>query len=144
MKIRLERFAQVPGMGTYGCLHIAGERLFTVEREWLDNVAFSSCIATGDYVLKKHKYRGDFDTFAIVGGTVSQYQQEGYERFACVFHVANKPEELCGCIGLGLSPAVFNKKWGVANSAVATERFLEILWASDDDVHTLEITSLGG
>lgn len=88
--------------GTFGTLEIGDKVFFTVEKPWLDNKPFESCIPDGDYELIPHgEYGKDGKVLAIVGGTVSHFKDSEHERYACLIHTANYPKDVVGCIGLG-------------------------------------------
>ena len=68
--------------------------LFTVERPWLDNKPFVSCIPTGTYTVKKRdgsnqdlKYPDAWEVLDVK------------HRWGILFHVANTPIDVVGCIG---------------------------------------------
>lgn len=68
--------------------------LFTVERPWLDNKPFISCIPAGSYTVRKRdgsnqdlKYPDAWEVLDVEG------------RWGILFHIANKPSEVVGCIG---------------------------------------------
>jgi hypothetical protein len=88
--------------GTFGTLELDGKVFFTVEKPWLGNKPFESCIPEGDYKLIPHgKYGKDGEVLAIIGDTVSHYQDTEYKRYTCLIHTANYPKDVVGCIGLG-------------------------------------------
>jgi len=102
----LERFAYLPG-GTLGELRIEGlPKIWTVERPWEGNRKGESCIPEGEYGLKPHT--GNVQPAILIAGV--------RDRFAILFHIANKASELRGCIAPGmhymvsLSPSVLNSR----------------------------------
>ncbi len=142
MHIDIKRYGSTP-MGTFGELKIYNDvdvafECFTVERPWLNNEPFKSCIPDGNYALEPHDYGKYNGTFAIVGGTVSHQQEEGSERFACLFHSANRMSEVVGCIGLGEKLGTIYNDWGITNSKNTIKKYLDIL-KSVDEQHTLSI-----
>ncbi len=90
--------------GTVGVLTLveADLKLYTIEKPWRNNTPFLSCVPEGNYFLEMHDTRKYPDTWAIVGGTVSHKQQDGFERYACLFHTANHADQVSGCVGPGL------------------------------------------
>lgn len=140
MKLHLKREANIPGQGMFGKLTTDGFESLTVEREWLDNKPFVSCIPAGDYVLVPHKYQGRYDTFALVGYSVSHQQQEGFERYAVVIHVANVQSELAGCIAPGSGRGFLRGQYAVTNSGPTTDRLMEILHSRPHETHVIRIT----
>ncbi len=99
---------------------------WTVEQSWNGNTPFKSCVPAGTYRLCTYQSPKHGRTFAIEGGTVALYERDldpaaGVTRFACLFgHIANRPDEVEGCFGLGESPGV---GCAVANSRAAMDRF---------------------
>jgi hypothetical protein len=82
--------------GTFGRLVLpSGICLFTVERPWLDNRPSISCIPEGRYEMRpRNFFRGGYGTFEI---------QNVPDRTHILLHVANRPHEVEGCIGLGVA-----------------------------------------
>ena len=89
MKIILERFYLQAG--TIGIIQLPnGTRVNTVERPWIDNTPFVSCIPEGTYECVPRRYnRGGYPAIGInnVPG-----------RTHILFHRANYPHQLAGCI----------------------------------------------
>lgn len=142
MHIHIKRYGSTP-IGTFGELKVYNDvdvafECFTVERPWLDNEPFKSCIPADNYVLEAHDYGKYSGTFAIVGGTVSHQQEEGYKRFACLFHSANRMGDVVGCIGLGERLGAVYGDWAVLSSKGAMTEFIKVL-KSIDEQHTLTI-----
>ena len=94
MKIRLERFAYLPN-GTLGRLFLPdGTVLYTVERPWLDNKVGESCIPEGEYFCEPfdgNKFKGVFQ--------ITDVPNRSY----ILFHAANYPSQLQGCVAPGLT-----------------------------------------
>ncbi len=89
----LERFAYAP-YGTYGRLLILPEHwMWTVEREWLDNERFKSCIPEGEYEVGPR-------TSSRFGAVMEVMNVPN--RTDILFHAANWPSSLQGCISPGL------------------------------------------
>jgi len=81
--------------GILGVLHIDGMPVsVTLERPWKDNMAWESCIPTGIYPLTKIQKSKAFN--------YPHYLLENVpNRTFIKIHVANYPEDLHGCIGVG-------------------------------------------
>jgi len=70
---KILRYGSIPTMGTFGELKLWNDMelvftAYTVERPWLNNTPFKSCIPAGNYILEMHaseKYPG---CYAMVGG----------------------------------------------------------------------------
>lgn len=114
MRIHLERFAYTP-IGTAGRLVIGETVLWTIERPWLSNRPMMSCIPQGHYQCERYSSARFKNTFEIVGVP---------ERSKILFHVANFPHEVQGCIGVGMS--MMGERIAVAQSAAAMDKFREL------------------
>lgn len=128
-RVFLRRFAFGP-MGTFGVLDVPGADLcvYTIERPWLDNVPFKSCIPSGIYPMSKH------DTFTKKG---AQWRIDDVpNRSAILVHVGNTIDDVVGCVAPGLALGFVNGKWGVVSSTNATTKFNAAL----DGVDEAEIT----
>lgn len=114
MLITLTRLAYLP-TGTLGKLTVGDETFFTIERPWLGNKPFESCIPEGIYRCKRYSSAKYPDTFEITGVP---------GRSAILFHVANYPDDVQGCVGVGtdLLDVV-----GVGSSIPAFKKFLHLL-----------------
>lgn len=87
--------------GTFGIMTFGDLRLHTVERPWLNNKPFESCIPSGEYALT-HFIRPNGDrVFALSGGTVSIYKEDGFKRYTVLTHVGNYMKDVVGCIAPG-------------------------------------------
>ncbi len=98
---------------TIGKLSYGDFSCFTVERPWHKNQPFVSCIPEGEYEIKRRNSPRFGDNQWEVSGVVG--------RSHILFHVANLPSELAGCIGLG--ERVHGDLGGVGSSRAAIESF---------------------
>lgn len=100
----LERISQ-DEEGTFGILTVDDfHRFYTVERPWLDNQQFVSCVPPGEYKLVPHRSHKYGDVLALVNEdmNITHWEDEGENnRYAILIHVANYPKDVQGCIGLG-------------------------------------------
>lgn len=85
---------------------------YTVERPWLDNKPFVSCIPEGEYICKRYSSTKYPNTFQVTGV---------HGRTKILFHVANWAKDVQGCIGLGNGLLANNS--GVGNSKQAMNKF---------------------
>jgi len=120
--ITLERIASLP-FGVFGKIDLEGRTLYTVEREWRNNERMVSCIPNGVYTCERAFFnRGGYPTFEITHVPL---------RTSILFHVANFPHELNGCIGLGDSIGVIQSlggpKLGVRNSRLTFDWFYDLM-----------------
>lgn len=130
-------------MGTFGELVVSGETFYTVERPWHNNRPFVSCVPLGEYDLiwqptttQVPEEFGDL-TWYLRGETVSEKIVSQKPRTRCCFHVANKFEDVNGCIGLGNGLGAFSARmWAVKNSIVALNDLLSLVGGRD---HSLTI-----
>ena len=90
--IRLERFAYTP-FGTFGRLFLPESSLWTVERWWCDNRPFESCIPEGDYRVRPRRSARFGEVMEVCDVPA---------RTDILFHPANRPRELQGCIAPGV------------------------------------------
>jgi hypothetical protein len=114
MRLRLERYAYTPA-GTLGRLFVGDTVLATVERPWLGNRPFESCIPQGHYRCERYSSVRFPDTWQIVAVP---------ERTFILFHVANYPADVEGCVGLGMSQ--MGDRVAVSNSRKAVEMFRKL------------------
>lgn len=102
--ITLTRIAYLPDR-TLGVLdYNKGYRFCTLERPWIDNERRVSCVPEGMYLLrrdKEGKYIGNWELTNVPG------------RSEIIIHAGNKPEDVQGCILVGLS---FDKFFNVRQS----------------------------
>ena len=125
--LHLERFAYLPD-GTFGKLTLPdGATLFTVERPWLENIPFESCIPEGTYRL-------GYRVSPTSRRTTNQVYQAGWEvedvmgRTFIMVHPGNWPRNVEGCIAVGtafapMKDAKSDSLFAVTNSQTAFRRF---------------------
>jgi len=97
---------------TLGRLTILGHTFYTVERPWLGNKPFESCIPEGVYTVKRYKSEKYPDHYEILNVP---------ERSKILIHEANFAKDVQGCIGIGLS--LMEHQRGVKNSRFAMDEF---------------------
>ena len=126
-KINLLRYSG-DSYSTIGIISEEGKEdpiFHTIEKPWLFNEKNISCIPPGSYICKPHhseKFTHNPDIWEIT---------DVPGRTAVLIHVANRAEQLKGCIALGLSAGYMQYKDGtikkaVLNSSAAT-RELKII-----------------
>ncbi len=88
----LNRFART-SKGTFGALFTPNDLEFaTVERPWLDNKPFVSCIPEGLYECAPRWYnRGKYLAIEIL---------DVPDRTHILFHIANHSRHVAGCVGV--------------------------------------------
>lgn len=116
-RVTLARFAYTE-KGTYGRLSVGAFSCFTLELPWLNNEPFISCIPEGTYELERGWFKGRYENYALLGVA---------GRWAIEIHVGNEVADLSGCIALGRIPLGINDQWGVGDSTVAHDAFMEAM-----------------
>ena len=142
--LQILRFGSVPEMGTFGQMTIWDDDhrgpLFTcrtVEREWMNNMPYKSCIPDGIYTMTLGMYYGgdgvggkkDYPAYVV---------RDVPDRDLIKIHVANTASDLLGCIAPGLDYGTVSGEWAVIQSWKAFNPMMAFL-AGDQDVG-LEIT----
>ena len=102
--------------GTYGTLILPNNySCMTVERPWLGNKPYISCIPEGEYLMKKRlssvvsrSSGGEFDSGWEVKDVLN--------RTFIMIHPANVPSELEGCIAPGRSQGFYKNQWSITHS----------------------------
>lgn len=73
---------------------LIGHRVYqTIERPWLNNIPFKSCIPEGEYLVKAYSSKKFPDVWEL---------QDVPGRSKILIHVANFATDVHGCIGVGL------------------------------------------
>lgn len=117
MILRLHRFC-LSETGTLGTMRVLSHKFYTVERPWLDNRPYDSCIPEGVWPLRRERFqRGGYDTLAV---TVPG-------RTHILFHIANTPDEVHGCIGVGTGLWHIDDRWGIKESRVGFNRWMSLI-----------------
>ena len=89
--------------GTFGVMTFDGLTLQTVERPWLNNKSFESCIPAGEYKLEPFTRPNGDNVYALVGGSVSLHKEDGFKRYLVLIHAGNYMTDVVGCIAPGLT-----------------------------------------
>lgn len=118
----LHRFCKYDS-GTFGRFLINGFTAYSVERPWLSNKPFVSCIPAGIYTCRRTLSPKFGETFEVMWVK---------DRTHILFHVANTPEELHGCIALGEKLGCVNGSWAILNSRNTIRRFMDVLEGVDE------------
>jgi len=125
--LTIKRFCYAP-FGVYGMLSLpGGQRLYTVEKPWLGNRPGESCIPTGIYdCAPRYYYGGGYDAIEVL---------DVPNRSHILFHIANVPADVKGCIGVGVDTGWVKGQWAVTSSQNAFAEFMRQM----DREFTLEI-----
>lgn len=111
MNLTLVRVSQ-SAQSTQGTIMLPfGTLLHTLELPWIPaatpgGVHDRSCVPLGVYELALHDTPKHPRSFALVNPALGVIHEPDPKypnaRVACLLHVANRPDELLGCIGIGL------------------------------------------
>jgi hypothetical protein len=121
---------------TIGSAYFNGDFIcYTLERSYLDNKPFVSCIEEDEYELVPHVSKKFGETYALVNKNigVTHYQESDSVRYAILIHAANSPNELAGCIACGTRKDTDR----VYNSRQAVKDLLDII--RTNDIKTVKI-----
>lgn len=150
MKLKLERFADVPNMGTLSIVYIDDNAFcYAIEQNWEHNRPFISCVPDGVYRLRKFGSGKYGDTFALENSDLRVFANmrdtlNKSDRYACLLHKANWSHELQGCIAFGQDIRCgkksdkYSNQLMVTSSKKTTETVLSLL--KDSENNTLEIS----
>ena len=98
--VEIERYASTKN-GVQSHVKCGNDQWHGLERPWLDNLPFQSCIPTGTYALLPWESPQFGAVYIFVGGSVGIQEGAG-ERYACLIHAANYTRQLQGCLALGM------------------------------------------
>lgn len=110
----LKRFCYHP-KGTLGVIEVDGEKFYSIERPWLNNKPNVSCIPTGSYDMGWRQSPRFGETWHV---------KEVEGRTHILIHVANFPDDVQGCIGLGTG--LMGDRIAVSNSRAAVKKFEDL------------------
>lgn len=116
--------------GTYGELFDANtaERIcVTVECPWLNNEPGRSCVPAGDYAVSAHVSPRFGKSLVISAPTLGVTTEGPSLRTHCLFHAANRPSELKGCIAPGNAFGAVDGDWAVLESKKALDKLLVLV-----------------
>lgn len=127
--IQINRFAYSDKFGVFGEMDIAGTRLVTVERPWLDNKPNVSCIPVGKYKVVPRWYnRGGYAAMEVI---------DVPSRSHILFHIGNTLHDSAGCILVTSQEGCIGGIWGGTGSTTAFNYFMEKVGGIE---HTLIIS----
>lgn len=116
--------------GTFGELFNAttGERIcVTVECPWLNNAPGRSCLPAGDYLVEAHVSPRFGQCLIITAPTLGVTKAGPSLRTHCLFHAANLPSQLEGCVAPGKTFGVVSDDWAVLDSKGALQKLLVLV-----------------
>lgn len=109
---------------------------YTIERKWLNNKPSVSCIPEGVYDLTPTISPKFGQTYCVTNSMLGVSLSGQTTRTHILFHKANKPSQLQGCIAPVSSFGIMDDEWAGFNSKAAYDRFMAILNGGE---HKLEI-----
>ena len=116
----------VPGVGSFGAFFDgATEICKSVEREWLNNKPYVSCVPAGLYKMTKHNSPSKGKCYCLTSKEQGVTLAGPSVRTHVLIHIANWPEDLLGCIGPGED--YHPSRWGVMNSTSAFNDLMDLL-----------------
>lgn len=122
---------------TVGKLYHGDEFIaYSMELPYKDNKPNISCVPGGDYYIRpthSPKFGNVYYLESVHNGIVGL--QSGH-RTHILFHSANTPSDLKGCIALGSTTGVLKSEVAVLNSKISTNSFFYLL---DGGEHLLRI-----
>jgi len=148
MYAALRTYAHCP-WGTYSQLFIDGTDFapHAVEKPWVPHpdhpggTPFLSCLPAGRYLcIRRPHFTRREAKYVIVSHGLHVFERkeelppEG-GRYADLFHAANEPTEVTGCVGLGTPQHWVHNRWAVGRSVVTMQEFNALM----PDVFDLEI-----
>lgn len=113
--LTLTRYAYGP-QATLGRLTVRDRTFWTVERPWLGNKPFESCIPEGVYQCKPYSSAKYPNTWEL---------QDVPERSKILIHAGNYAQDVQGCIAVGSALAAGG--WWVVKSQSAMQELREML-----------------
>jgi len=92
---------------------------YTVEKPWVSNKPFTSCIPPGAYKIHRYSSKRYPSCFSLENHNLGVYLEkcERSIRDHILIHIANFPSDVEGCIGPGLT--LHTERWGVGQSRLA-------------------------
>lgn len=105
---------------TLGVMTGEGFRLKTIERPWLKNKPFESCVPEGTYRVIRDSRPSRGSTFCLINESLDVYQYPAVgKRDSILIHVGNWVKDIVGCIAPGLEFGVMREENVVVQSATA-------------------------
>lgn len=122
----IERFAYLP-FGTFGHLFAPEFSCYTVERPWLENKAWTSCIPCGTYQFAPDEWFSHGSMPVIGINNVAN-------RSRILIHPGNFPRNVQGCVAVGDDLRCINGELGVTNSRKTFTKLMRVLSECSGDI----------
>ena len=100
---------------------------YSMERAWLGNEPFISCIPKGEYIVSPHVSPKFGDCYIITSVKQGIVGIDSGKRTHILFHSANRALQLHGCIALGSTTGILENQFAVFNSKKTINEFYELL-----------------
>lgn len=127
--VTIIRYGSIPKIGTFGKLQTDSFSCVTLEREWLHNEPYVSCIYPGQYIcslVNSPKFGRVYEVKNVVA------------RSHILIHPANIQLDLQGCIALGKEFCSLSTPktggmvvWGINNSKSTVKAFMDHMNGED-------------
>lgn len=103
MIIYLRRYESTSD-GAFGELIVGNNIYQTVEKPWLNNEPFESCIPVGTYDLKKFKRPNGDNVYMLLNDRdgVTPFKEPHTKRYTILIHAGNSEKDVVGCIAPGM------------------------------------------
>ena len=108
-RLTLERYAYLPEC-TLGVLSVHGFKFYTIERPWLNNTPFSSCVPEGFYTVAPYSSKRFRDVYEVE-------HVEG--RTHILIHAGNVVADVAGCVAVGSGRRTHKGEHWVTQSRLA-------------------------
>lgn len=122
--LTLTRFAHLPS-AELGILRWEGSAVWSLERPWLDNRLEVSCIPVGRYQVRRWSSARFPISLEVLGTAPRTY---------ILIHPANRPEQLKGCIALGLDLNGMPYSPSIGRSKLAVQTVFDLVGSSTVDL----------
>jgi len=99
-----------------GSMVVDGLPFYTIEKPWVENTPFESCIPEGEYICNTYSSQKFPDVWEV---------QDVPGRTHILMHKGNFVDDVVGCIAVGMS--LDEKKYMVKDSRVAFESLHKML-----------------
>lgn len=134
MILHLNRYESTSD-GTFGKMTVGDLVLHTVERPWLNNKPFESCIPAGAYRLEPFRRANGDEVYVLLNEDegITRFQEPKSKRYTILIHAGNWMTDVVGCIAPGIKRSVSNDKPMVTSSRTAMKEMMARMKYHDDN-----------
>ncbi len=108
---------------------------YTIEKPWLSNKPFESCIPHGIYKLKRYSSKRFPNSFYLSNPNLGVSLSGDTPRTGILIHVGNFVEDVVGCIAVGTSLNPI--RWGVSESRIMMKALNELITTDDWEIEII-------